>query len=149
MAMVRVGSQLYDQNQMFTAYLDSVVKPVKVNAAKMAQLLSTGGGGGQPATRYSMGNTTEAGMLQGYQMVGERIQQKAPAAPKPAPAPVSRPAPKRTALTAPPQTTAPSAPVTAKERAEVSKPAKGLEDTIKTTPTLLREKRRRSYLTRT
>ena len=82
---------------------------------------------------------------------GFSIQMGTPvAAPKPAaPAPAPRPsAPKKSVL-------APQAPppapldqkVTQKERDEITKPAKGLESTIKTSPTLLREKRRKSYLT--
>ena len=40
------------------------------------------------------------------------------------------------------------APITPEEREEITPPASGLEDTIKTTPQLLRERRKRSYLTR-
>jgi hypothetical protein len=42
---------------------------------------------------------------------------------------------------------APSDPIDQEERDEISKPADGLEGTIKTNPSLLRERRRRSYLT--
>ena len=77
-----------------------------------------------------------------WQVIEEHSLGKRPAAaPKPA-------APKKSVL-------APQAPppapldqkVTQKERDEITKPAKGLETTIKTSPTLLREKRRKSYLT--
>ena len=146
MAMVRVGGEMYDQNQMFEAYIDSVGR-TKVNAVQMARLLATGGGGGQNASPYSMGNTTEAGMLQDWKMIGERIQeqkQAAPAAPAPRRSQMTQQAP-AVAQQAPVQPVA--APITKEEKEEITKPASGLEDTIKTTPSMLRDRRRRSSLT--
>ena len=134
MAQIAIGGKFYDDGQMFEVDLDSVVGPVKINAAQMANLYSKNG---------VMGNSVQAGQLQGFKTSGEPPKQEAPAAPAAAPS-----APRRSVL-------APSAPppaplnqeVTQKDRDEVTKPAKGLENTIKTSPTLLREKRRKSYLT--
>ena len=70
---------------------------------------------------------------------GPKKAEKKMEAPKsrsaPAPAPVAN------------EPTPVSAPITDDERAEITPPASGLEDTIKTTPQLLRERRKRSYLT--
>ena len=135
---IAIGGKMYDENQMFDAEIDSVVGKVRLNAAQMANLYSKNG---------VMGNTVQAGQLQGFTPAGEPPKQEAPAAA--APAPAQRRAPAKSALTAPPQPNLPAVtdPITKKERDEVSKPAKGLENTIKTSPTLLREKRRKSYLT--
>ena len=136
MAMVRVGTKMYDTNQTFMAEIDSVAGPVELTAAQAAAMW-------EKSNVYSRGNTTQAGMLQ------KLTPNEAPKQEAPAPAPAApRPSAPRSVLS-------PSAPppaplnqqVTQKERDEVTKPAKGLENTIKTTPTLLREKRRKSYLT--
>jgi len=75
---------------------------------------------------------------------------EAPKAPPPPPPPAPKRAPVKSVLSAPAPVAAAPAPApapTQKERDEVTPPAKGLEATIKTSPTLLRERRRRSYLT--
>jgi hypothetical protein len=72
------------------------------------------------------------------------------AAPAPAPSEGGGGGGSRSALTAPqaPALKEVLDPITPAEKAEVTKPAKGLESTIKTSPLLLRERRKRSYLTR-
>lgn len=137
--MIPIAGKMYDPNQMFEVEIDSVVGPVKLNAAQMQNFYAK--------SYQTMGNTTAAGELQSFTAL-EAPKKKKTVAPK-----AAAPAPRKTALTkpavsAPPQTKKPSDPVTAEERAEVSKPAKGLENTIKTSPTLLRERRKRTYLTR-
>ena len=137
--MVNVNGKLVPSNQMFTVQLDSY-GDVQVDAAQAAVMY-------QRMNAGNPGNTNTAGEIQGITM-GKEVA--APAAPAPAaPAPAQRRAPAKSALTAPPQPNLPAVtdPITKKERDEVSKPAKGLENTIKTSPTLLREKRRKSYLT--
>jgi len=136
MAMVNVNGKLVPAEQMFTVQLDSY-GDVQVDAAQAAVMY-------QRMNAGNPGNTTQAGEIQGITM-GKEVAAKAPA---PAPAAPRPSAPRKSVL-------APAAPppaplnqqVTQKERDEVTKPAKGLENTIKTTPTLLREKRRKSYLT--
>ena len=75
--------------------------------------------------------------------------QQPQAAPPPAAAAPSAPRrPKaRSALTAPAPAPFKQEAPTQTERDEITPPAKGLEATIKTSPKLLRERRRRSYLT--
>ena len=134
MAMVNVNGKLVPAEQMFTVQLDSY-GDVQVDAAQAAVMY-------QRMNAGNPGNTTQAGEIQGITM-GKEVAAKAPAPAAPRPS-----APRKSVL-------APAAPppaplnqqVTQKEREEVTKPAKGLENTIKTTPTLLREKRRKSYLT--
>jgi hypothetical protein len=144
-AMVNVGGKLVPENQTYT-YSSGYGTTVKLKAAQAADVLRSQNLVGSNGQWQDEGD--QAGAWLGMD--------KPVAAPKPAPKPapsVAKPAPKKTALTkpavsAPPQVKKPSDPVTKKERAEISKPAKGLENTIKTSPTLLRERRRRTYLTR-
>jgi len=90
------------------------------------------------------------GTMQGYDPYGDSSwtalaapKAAAPAA-RPSPSPAARPsAPKRSILSPP---SAPEKP-TQEQRDEITPPAKGLENTIKTLPDRLRERRRRSYLT--
>ena len=142
-AMVNVGGTLVPENQSFT-YNSGWGRPVTLNAAQAANALATGNMVGSGGQWQDIGD--QAG--QTMQMDKPVAAPKKKAAPKAAPKPVAKRPAAKSALTAPPAVTAPSAPVTAKERAEVSKPAKGLENTIKTSPTLLRERPKRTYLTR-
>jgi hypothetical protein len=145
-AMVNVGGRMVPENQTYT-YSSGYGTTVKLKAAQAADMLRSQNLAGSNGQWYDQGD--QAGQTL---MMDKAVAP--PPAPKPKPAPsVAKPAPKKTALTkpavsAPPQVKKPSDPVTKKERAEISKPAKGLENTIKTSPTLLRERRRRTYLTR-
>jgi hypothetical protein len=143
-AMVNVGGRMVPENQTYT-YSSGWGTTVKLKAAQAADMLRSQNMVGSNGQWYDEGD-----------QAGETLQMDKPVAQRPAPKPapsVAKPAPKKTALTkpavsAPPQGKKPSDPVTKEERAEISKPAKGLENTIKTSPTLLRERRRRTYLTR-
>ena len=135
--MIRIGTQMYDPEQTFMAEIDSVAGPVQLTAAQAAAMY-------EKSSAYSRGNTSQAGMLQKLTPNAPPKKKPAPAAPKSAP----KAAKKRSVLNSTPepapfQQTQP----TQQERDEITPPAKGLEDTIKTSPTLLRERRRRSYLT--
>ena len=145
-AMVNVGGKLVPENQTFSFY-NGYGTTSTLTAAQAADTLrrypgSSGGAYGDGA-QWTLDEGDQTGAF--IKMDG------AVAAPKPQPAPKAAPrpaAPKKSVL-------APQAPppapldqkVTQKERDEITKPAKGLESTIKTSHTLLREKRRKSYLT--
>jgi hypothetical protein len=137
MAQVRIGTKMYDANQTFMAEIDSVAGPVQLTAAQAAAMYNN-------TNSYSMGNTTQAGMLQSLTPNAPPPKPKAPAA---APAPAPRAAPKKSVLSEPPPPAFQQTQPTQQERDEVTPPASGLEDTIKTSPSLLRERRKRSYLT--
>ena len=148
-AMVNVGGKLVPENQTFSFY-NGYGTTSTLNAAQAADTLrrynpSSGGAYGGGA-QWTLDEGDQTGAF--LDMNAPVAAPKKKAAPKAAPKPAAKRPAAKTALTAPPAVTAPSAPVTAKERAEVSKPAKGLENTIKTSPTLLRERRKRTYLTR-
>ena len=141
-AMVNVGGKLVPENQTFSFY-NGYGTTSTLNAAQAADTLRRS----PAATMQSSGWALDEGDQTGAFLQMNSVV----AAPKPQPAPKAAPrpaTPKKSVL-------APQAPppapldqkVTQKERDEITKPAKGLESTIKTSPTLLREKRRKSYLT--
>jgi len=141
MAQVRVGGTLYDENQMFT-FNSGYGGSYQLNAAQAANQIQQSGYQGNGGLWYDAGGDTAGGDIR---VSGEIIKPKAPAPSAPAPPRPSAPRSVLSPATPPPPPLDQS--VTQQERDEVTKPAKGLENTIKTTPTLLREKRRKSYLT--
>ena len=149
-AMVNVGGKLVPENQTFSFY-NGYGTTSTLNAAQAADTLRRY----PAASGGAYGNGAQWTLDEGDQTGAFITMDGAVAAPKPAaapaaPAPAQKRAPAKSALTAPPAPNLPNVrdPITAKERAEVTKPAKGLEDTIKVSPTLMREKRRKSYLTK-
>ena len=93
------------------------------------------------------GSSYRSGDVQTYKQYDAYQAPQAPQAAAAAPAPRRASKPRPSALTAPAPAPFKQAAPTQKERDEVTPPAKGLEATIKTSPKLLRERRRRSYLT--
>ena len=141
-AMVNVGGKLVPENQTFS-YYTGYGSTGTITAAQAADTLRRSPAARKDSSGWSLDEGDQTGAF---------LEMNAPVeVPKPQPAPKAAPrpaAPKKSVL-------APQAPppapldqkVTQKERDEITKPAKGLESTIKTSPTLLREKRRKSYLT--
>jgi hypothetical protein len=142
-AMVNVGGRMVPENQTYT-YSSGWGTTVKLQASQAADMLRSQNLVGSNGQWRDQGD--QAGQTL---MMDKPVAAPKPAAAPAAPAPAARRAPAKSALAPPPQPNLPAVtdPITKEERAEVTKPAKGLEDTIKVSPTLLREKRRRSYLT--
>ena len=148
-AMVNVGGKLVPENQTFSFY-NGYGTTSTLNAAQAAETLrrypgSSGGAYGDGA-QWTLDEGDQTGA---FITMGKPVAAPAPKAAAPAAAPAQKRAPARSILQAPPKPNLPGVmdPISQKEINEVTKPAKGLESTIKTTPSLLRERRKRSYLT--
>lgn len=142
--MVNVGGKMVPENQTFSFY-NGYGTTSSLNAAQAADTLrsypAASGGAYGDGAQWTLDEGDQTGAF-----IKMNSAVAAPAAAKPAAAP----APSSgggfgggSALNALPD---PVEPVRAKIE-DVSRPAAGLESTIKTSPTLLREKRRKSYLT--
>lgn len=146
---IQVGGRLYNPDAKFY-YSSGVGGPDLISAEQAARIAPRMNYGKGLYGNYSGGGDSWTD-YEGYLDLadaGTPIKKKAPEAA--APAPQRRSAPRQSALTAPavPDLPAVSDPVQPEEKDAITRPAEGLESTIKTTPTLLRERRRRSYLTR-
>jgi hypothetical protein len=145
-AMVNVGGTLVPADATFR-YGGGFGTEQIISAAQAASIVGrTYDGASTFYGSAGRGFTSYEGYIDPYQP-GTTAPPPAPA--RPAAKPKRKAAPRKSTLTAPPKPNLPAVndPITPAERAEISKPAKGLESTIKTNPVLLREKRRRSYLT--